>query len=726
MTGNKDADIYKQAYGQEYSYNAVDKDGNPTNKSSGVATYEPLGSKENPFVKPSYDKNKPELLLGPDSDNYVEEPFGESFFPAPKVTYSRVMVKNLDRKNSTDPSYGSVVKKHATGNVVTEFYTSNDFPTIVDRTVLSGGHKSSGVLANLINLNVKDNLTMSQGYSIHTNDMDGKMKSQRVYGEGQTRAISGVDYNYSIVPNGESKNIGLLNNTVQTVDSKGNIGSKLIGVDYDVINDFRENKTTTSTGGVAVNVATLPFTIVVIVVPTIIPAYSKHETQLRTAVTTKVIHTSAILSETVAYDLGSEVSTKNLAWDAETGDVLLKETVNEYKDKYYTFNFPAYWSYDGMSQAAKNTGLEYNVVKTGSNQYQFDGQNIVESDYLINGDEVWLSGKAPAPKEGEDEVLSALRGWVVNVNGSSFQLIDSRGVLIKENVVTSGKIKIIRSGHRNMQMASMANVISMRNPLYDYDVNNKVIGLKADNNIGATPFLADTSIGRIVNASAIEYSNEWPSQCECNLPKMTFVDGKLKFGYETETGNDDMDDVIKRSYNPYLYNVLGNWRANKSYAYLTGRNYTIDPTPRKTGYFTDFSPFYVFKENVWKITEGEELKKWTFASQVTQFSPYGQEVENKDALNRYSSALYGYNNRFPVAVGSNAKYSELASDGFEDYDLSNCGVSSHFDFQGQLKLNEVSVSTKQSHTGRKSLKIEPSKKAVVKKQVVSCKPKSSN
>jgi hypothetical protein len=726
MTGNKDADIYKQAYGQEYSYNAVDKDGNPTNKSSGVATYEPLGSKENPFVKPSYDKNKPELLLGPDSDNYVEEPFGESFFPAPKVTYSRVMVKNLDRKNSTDPSYGSVVKKHATGNVVTEFYTSNDFPTIVDRTVLSGGHKSSGVLANLINLNVKDNLTMSQGYSIHTNDMDGKMKSQRVYGEGQTRAISGVDYNYSIVPNGESKNIGLLNNTVQTVDSKGNIGSKLIGVDYDVINDFRENKTTTSTGGVAVNVATLPFTIVVIVVPTIIPAYSKHETQLRTAVTTKVIHTSAILSETVAYDLGSEVSTKNLAWDAETGDVLLKETVNEYKDKYYTFNFPAYWSYDGMSQAAKNTGLEYNVVKTGSNHYQFDGQNIVESDYLINGDEVWLSGKAPAPKEGEDEVLSALRGWVVNVNGSSFQLIDSRGVLIKENVVTSGKIKIIRSGHRNMQMASMANVISMRNPLYDYDVNNKVIGLKADNNIGATPFLADTSIGRIVNASAIEYSNEWPSQCECNLPKMTFVDGKLKFGYETETGNDDMDDVIKRSYNPYLYNVLGNWRANKSYAYLTGRNYTIDPTPRKTGYFTDFSPFYVFKENVWKITEGEELKKWTFASQVTQFSPYGQEVENKDALNRYSSALYGYNNRFPVAVGSNAKYSELAYDGFEDYDLSNCGVSSHFDFQGQLKLNEVSVSTKQSHTGRKSLKIEPSKKAVVKKQVVSCKPKSSN
>jgi len=725
MTGNKNSDIYKQSYGQEYSYNTVDKDGNPTSKSSGVATYEPLGSKENPFVKPAYDKNEPELLLGPESDNYVEEPFGESFFPSPKITYSRVTVKNLDRKNDKDPSYGSVVKKHATGNVVTEFYTSNDFPTIVDRTIMSGGHKSSGVLANLINLNVKDHLTMSQGYSIHTNDMDGKMKSQRLYGEGQTRAISGVDYNYNIISNPESKNIGLLNNHIQTVDSKGNIGTKLVGVDYDVINDFRENKTITSTDGVAVNVATLPFTIVVIVVPTIIPAHSKHETQLRTAVTTKVIHTSAILSETIAYDLGSEVSTKNLAWDAETGDVLLKETINEYKDKYYTFNFPAYWSYDGMSQAAKNAGLEYNVLKTGNNQYQFEG-NVTESDYLINGDEVWLSGKAPAKKEGDDEVISALKGWVVNVNGSSFQLIDSRGILIKGDVVTAGKIKITRSGHRNMQMASMANVTSMRNPLYDYNANNKIIGPKAGNNIGASPFLSGSSIERIVNASAVEYNDQWSSQCECNLPKMTFVDGKLKFGYETETSDDDMDDLIKRSYNPYLYNVLGNWRANKSYAYLTGRNYTIDPTPRKTGYFADFSPFYVYKDNTWKITEGTEFKKWTFASQVTQFSPYGQEVENKDALNRYSAALYGYNNRFPVAVGSNTKYSELASDGFEDYDLANCGLSSHFDFQGQLKLNEVSVSTKQSHTGRKSLKIEPSKKAVVKKQVVTCKPKSAN
>jgi hypothetical protein len=171
-----------------------------------------------------------------------------------------------------------------------------------------------------------------------------------------------------------------------------------------------------------------------------------------------------------------------------------------------------------------------------------------------------------------------------------------------------------------------------------------------------------------------------------------------------------------------LYNILGNWRANKSYAFLTGRNATTDPTPRKTGFFTDFYPLYVMKQGKWGISE-TNLQKWTSASEVTQYNPYGQEVENVDALWRYSSALYGYNNRLPVAVASNTKYSELASDGFEDYDSNpDCEKASHFDYKAQLKQNDISITTTQSHTGRKSLRVAPNQKAVVKKQVLLCAP----
>ncbi|KIA92212.1 MULTISPECIES: hypothetical protein [unclassified Flavobacterium] len=709
MTNHVGDNTYQQSYGQKYTYETEN------GKSSGVATYEPLGCKENPFVKPSYDEKRRELLLGPDTDNYVEEPFGESFFSAPKVTYSRVTVTNLQRNKYNDKKeLTATVKKHATGSVVTEFYTSKDFPTIVDRTTLSSNYDTSTTLASILNLNVRDHITLSQGYAIHTNDMDGKMKNQRVYGEGQKDYISGVDYKYKTIDQNQYKNQGKLDNFVQTIDSKGVIASKLVGVDYDVINDFRESKSTSSTLGIHLNVATLPFTLIIVVIPTPIPSYSRHESQIRTAVTTKVIHSTAILSEKIAYDLGAKVTTKNLAWDAESGDVLLTQTVNEYNDNYFNFNFPAYWSYAGMSQSAKNVGLEWDITTTGSNLYQFTGVHN-ESDYMINGDELWIDGIAP-----DGRTKTRMKAWVVKVTTANFQLIDERGILIKGDAIATAKIKVIRSGYRNMQMAAMASVTSMTNPLYNYDSNNTIAKIKG--NIGENPFMSNTASNRIVNASAVEYNNVWPSPCECNLPKMTFGDdGALKFEYENKDNNAEEEDIIKNSYNPYLYNVLGNWRANKSYAYLTGRNYTIDPTPRKTGFFTDFYPFYVFTtNNTWEITTGANYDKWTSASEVTQYNPAGQEIENKDALKRYSSALYGYNNRFPVAVASNTKYSELASDGFEDYDFSNCGTASHFDFQGQLKTNNISISDKQSHTGRKSLKIAPNKKTVIKKQVVSC------
>ncbi len=73
-----------------------------------------------------------------------------------------------------------------------------------------------------------------------------------------------------------------------------------------------------------------------------------------------------------------------------------------------------------------------------------------------------------------------------------------------------------------------------------------------------------------------------------------------------------------------------------------------------------------------------------------------------------------------MAVASNSKYKEMAFDGFEDYDFSTCLTSAHFNFQGLLKPNEITVSSKQSHTGRKSLKVEAGKSALLKKQVVSC------
>jgi hypothetical protein len=720
MTNHKGEEVYKQFYGQQYSYELESKEG--IRSSSGVAAYEPLSGKENPFIYPFYDKVHREVLLGPDSQNYVELPFGESFFPAPKITYSRVTVKNLPREK-TDASGAIVtVKKHATGKVVSEFFTTRDYPTLSDISLIDAKYDDSP-LAGLLGINVKTHLTMSQGFSIHTNDMDGKMKSQWVYGEGQKDPISGMEYKYEQQESNDT-NKGKLNNQVLTIDENGNIGKNTVGVDYDVINDFSENYSENTTKGVHANTETLFFVIAAVIIPIPIPSYSKHVNILKKSATTKVIHSTGILRETIAYDAGSHVSTKNLAWDANTGEVLLTETVNEYNDKYFSFNFPSYWANKGMSQSALNIGLESTIESIADKKYKLSSSDNL--GYLIDGDEVWITSPvAPIDKKG-------FKAWVVNVKGNTFDLINENGIKISNEIskdpdvksLVKGNIKVIKSGYRNMQMASMASVTSMKNPLYKYDVNNKITS-ELNTNIGNNPFLSTTwDQNRIVNASAIEYKDVWPAQCDCGLPKMSYDDtGKLKFEYNNkDNASDDYDIIAERSYNPYKYNILGNWRAVKSYAYLTGRNTEGDPTPRKTGFFNKFDPFYTYDATTkkWKKDKEDKDSKWTFASEVTKYNPYGQEVENKDALNRYSSALYGYNKRFPLAVASNAKYSETAYDGFEDYDFSDCDQTSHFSYEETLLKDKVTITSKQAHTGRRSIRVEPLNKAVITKKVINC------
>ncbi|OXA82869.1 hypothetical protein B0A56_03950 [Flavobacterium columnare NBRC 100251 = ATCC 23463] len=719
MTEHKNEEAYMQAYGQEYIYK--DQKGN----SSGVATYEPIGCKENPLVLPFYDHAHKETLLGGDVKNYVEMPLGECFYPSPKITYARVAVKNLTREKKISDSEKIVVKKHATGQVVSEFYTSREYPTIADFTKISPEWDHSDI-GTLLNLDVKTHLSLSQGFFVHTNDMDGKLKSQKVYAEGQDTPISGMDYIYDNLTEKVSGQ-GNLNNEITTIDENGKVEKNIVGVDYDVINDFRINQSETQNIGIHFNTEMLPV-IVPIFVPIPLPIYSHHENILKTAVTTKVVHSTGILRETIAYDLGSQVSTRNLAWDANTGEVILTETINEFNDKYYSFNFPAYWAYKRMNQASLNLGLEWDLqFDPFRKKYELTGGEIA-SNYLVEGDEVWVTPASPKEVKNKE-----FRAWVVNINTinnkSTFDLIDEKGVKVSDKisddnsnlkVVDQGKFKVIRSGYANMASASMQSVTLMKNPLENL-VKDPVTN---QTSLGTNPFLSKNwNDYKIVNVSAIEYNDIWPAQCNGNMPRMTFdANNQLVFQYNQDNSNLDFDILEEKSYNPYRYNILGIYRPIKSYAYLTGRN-NKDHHPRHSGFLNDFKSFYIYDPgtNTWKIsTEG--YKSWTFASEISQFNPWGQEIENKDALNRYSTALYGYNNRFPIAVGSNTRYKELAFDGFEDYDFneSTNPIKSHFNWQEALRQERITITDKQAHTGKKSIRVEAQTKATVTKKLINC------
>jgi hypothetical protein len=662
MTANENGGVpdltRDQKYGQEYTYTYVDE--NLQIHSSGVATYEPVGAKDNPFCQPVFVNET--RLLAPDEENYVEKPFGESFFPAPTITYSRVEVKNLERVES-----GLMVKKHATGSVVTEFFTSRDYPTIVDQTSLKVHEDDPGVLNQLLNVNVKKHITLSQGYVVHLNDMNGKMKSQRVYAEGQPEAISGVDYHYDTFTSSDpsypdnpftvvTNPLGHINNNVRVIYPDGTVDTKTIGVEFDIVNDFREMTSETEIVGVNGNVATFFIGFIPGIVPLPLPDYAHHEDKLNMSVTTKVINSYGILREVVAHDAGASVSTKNLLWDAFTGEVLLTQTLNEYGDDYYSFNYPAHWYYSGMSLASLNLGNAFSFEPVGS-VYELTG-SLVENEQLHNGDEIIYVDV----NNNETD-----KAWVHNVTALNFELMDKNGLPVTNIDPASNFMKIYRSGHRNIQSTSMASVVFMN----ESTAMNLLNGGITDN------FLEENlpEIHRIVNAGAVEFSDEWALQCECII---------------NENG----------VYNPYRFNTLGVWRALRSHLYLTGRNNTAGVSPRNEGFYNKFTPFYQITAGNWGIDNTD----WTFTSQVTQFSPFGFELENKDALNRYSGAQYGYNYMFPLAVGANTQYSEFGYDGFEDYFFAGCPTNEHFGFRDQIDIN-TNISDQESHTGKYSLKI---------------------
>ncbi len=494
------------AYGQEYDYSM---EVNGRKISSGVATYEPIGSKDNPWIMPeAYEEQR---LLAPNKEHYMETPFGESFFPSPSVGYRKVKVRNL---KPADPD----IKVNGTGHVEHEFYTAYDYPVITDRTGLRNVTKKSLPLASLLNLSTKSHLTQSQGFCVQINDMHGKPKSQYVYPEGKNTYISGTDYVYhqnavdiSASPTGdifENYNLknGHLNNEVTVIHKNGLLSKSQVGVTFDIVNDFNESETQTESLAFTKDAIFFMAWIIPIKLIPYYPQFKRSNTRYRAAGTTKVIQRTGILREVVHHDAGAHVSTKNLAWDAETGEVLLKETTNEFGDKVYDFSYPAHWAYDGMGQAYKNINVPLELVTTnttsGEVQLSFanwssTGAKPKTADLLQEGDELALS----LPGQG------LRRAWVLKTNYGNqerFHLVDRQGQPIVGPLLSSGEYmsaRVIRSGYRNQQSLSIGSVTTLVNPI-DYDNDGKI-----------NKYLKFHSSGShgsgVLQAQATEFSDRW-------------------------------------------------------------------------------------------------------------------------------------------------------------------------------------------------------------------------
>lgn len=173
--------------------------------------------------------------------------------------------------------------------------------------------------------------------------------------------------------------------------------------------------------------------------------------------------------------------------------------------------------------------------------------------------------------------------------------------------------------------------------------------------------------------------------------------------------------ITDSSVNPYLYGLTGNWRPSRSYAYYDDRKESDplgDISIRTAGTISSFKTFWTFSEEGLRAMpdNSPDTSKWVWNSELTLVNPKGLELENRDPLGRYNAGLYGYDDALPVAVVQNARYREVAFEGFEDYDFGGnpcdaaCTVPRSFDFsfyKGQMDMT-------QQHTGKYSLRVDSS------------------
>lgn len=453
-------------YGQEYIYTIEQEiEGQTMTISSGVASYEPgIGGEENPFRQPIEYVDKA-AVLGPVTLGYSEEPLGEAFFPSPSVGYRSVKVRTIHHADA----------RSANGYEETRFYTTYDYPTYTDRSLIDRNTKKrfKPALANLLRINARHHLALTQGFKIELNDMNGKLRSQASYAE--TDLQHPIVYTENIYKTEDlSADLKRLDNTAMVIFPDGSIDSAgIIGKDAELMVALREQLSVNAGYNVNVNgdLFTIPFFPPgIFLLPSLLPLYQREENLFRSAATLKVIQRHGILDSVIHIDKGSMITTKNLLYDSETGDVLLSRTENEFNDPVYNLSYPSHWAYDAMGLAYKN--INFSLQHVSIRKGKILSGLAQPENFFSSGDEIIVAGRLETgPGSGGCDVdyssfPSYDKIWAIDssvLNGGSPQIyfVDRKGVPYNGNDIA---LKVIRSGRRNL-LTAVGTVTSLENPL---------------------------------------------------------------------------------------------------------------------------------------------------------------------------------------------------------------------------------------------------------------------
>jgi hypothetical protein len=519
--------------------------------------------------------------------------------------------------------------------------------------------------------------------------MHGKMKSQSSYAENDTSTRINYTENFyrNTGANGLNDKFSFISK-----ENKGGVYTGNMGVDIELMTDTREFAVKSSSLEVQGQVDIFYFPLGAFPIPTVWSPSGVADNIYRSVTTTKVINYHAVLDSVVVIDKGSQVSSKNLAYDAQTGEVLVSRTNNEFNKPVYSASYPAYWAYSGMGLAYKNIDVAYTGINFSDGKITNAGFDF---SVFESGDELLIKS-ASLPVSGCDAGLASGNTTIVwtldlNKNNTSltttpdFIFIDAKG---KPYTMSAVSFRIIRSGKRNIISAQTAAVTSMINP------------------IASGQLMFDTS-SKVINATAVEFKEKWQTDNDAML-RLKLVSNPTSCVFEEV---EDSTGYLEKTINPYRKGLLGNFRTDRSMVFYDGRkeyDTTVNTNISENGFLKNFKLYWDFNTPSNLIPDTISTQ-WVWNSKLSKVNAKGLELETLDALGIYTSAQYGYSKTMPVAVSNNARYNEMFAESFEDYEygesLNNAKFSyakKHIDFakvSNSILVNTDTTDFK-SHSGK--------------------------
>lgn len=464
-------------YGNTYTY---EEEVNGKLVSTGVASNEPEIAKEENAVYHIKNVENDVYLMG---QNYHFEihPVNDMFMPSPTVGYSKVTVRSLSSHDKLTNSAYPYPGASTTGEVVHEFYTAKDFPTIFENSNIKKRIYSPSFQTFFLFARMISSMTATQGYVSETNDMHGKPRKSTYYEQNRNgsivrnKPVSSVEYKYKhkketyywgnrqmtrnrLDNDNIDLQVGLQSDMNSTKVYKGSLGKKI-----KMYSDVRKTFFGSYSLGVNLDFDSEIYSVIPFLMFMVFPNTKINEERLETAVTNKHISKKGILDEVIAFNGLSSVTTKNLTFDAYTGVPLTTSVTNHFDNPVFNVSVPAYQGYPRMGAAMHNTGLEIHFEGkiyvddcTGLAALDFGAEWPSFADNLVPGDEFIIKQK----RQGENTLLKS--GVAVFEKKSElccgreevhktllFYMNPTEMDLVNEEEYVSDLI-LYRSGNRNM------------------------------------------------------------------------------------------------------------------------------------------------------------------------------------------------------------------------------------------------------------------------------------